>query len=274
MCVCVLFLRLRPAICLFLFCFFFYLYSRSPFLFLFNFFCVFQYCLEAGVSVMTGKTVQHIPDWLKVLNSDSILLMLPGILLGVLLMYCVRRFRHFLVLPGFLVCIPVLFYILLLCSRNSLDDARLALGNGFVANATDNTQFWQAWEHYDFSLVHWHAIPAVIPTWIVMFFVVAFSSSLDVAAIQMEVGRPLDFNHELRMVGLSNFFSGVTGGYTGSCKLCLLMFVCVYVCLWCVVCCCVYVCVCVYYGKRKKKWCVCEFTVFNLNSFFSSLSLF
>jgi SulP family sulfate permease len=49
-----------------------------------------------------------------------------------------------------------------------------------------------------------------------MFFVVAFSSSLDVAAIQMELGRPLDYNHELKTVGFSNFISGITGGFTGS----------------------------------------------------------
>jgi SulP family sulfate permease len=46
--------------------------------------------------------------------------------------------------------------------------------------------------------------------------VVAFSSSLDVAAIEMELGLPLDYNRELQTVGISNLFSGLTGGYTGS----------------------------------------------------------
>lgn len=50
-----------------------------------------------------------------------------------------------------------------------------------------------------------------------MYFIVAFSSSLDVAAIQMELGRNLDFNHELQTVGLCNLISGLTGGFTGSC---------------------------------------------------------
>lgn len=49
-----------------------------------------------------------------------------------------------------------------------------------------------------------------------MFLVVAFSSSLDVAAIEMEVGLPLDYNTELYTVGMSNVLSGLTGGYTGS----------------------------------------------------------
>ena len=49
-----------------------------------------------------------------------------------------------------------------------------------------------------------------------MIFVVALSSSLDIAAIDLEVPKPLEYNYELRMLGLSNFVSGLTGGYTGS----------------------------------------------------------
>ena len=48
--------------------------------------------------------------------------------------------------------------------------------------------------------MYWAAIPPQLPTWFAMFFVVAFSSSLDVAAIQLEFGQQLDFNKELRMV--------------------------------------------------------------------------
>ena len=42
-------------------------------------------------------------------------------------------------------------------------------------------------------------------------FIVAFSSCLDVAAVQIELGRQLDFNHELKTVGWSNILSGLTG---------------------------------------------------------------
>ena len=36
---------------------------------------------------------------------------------------------------------------------------------------------------------------------VALFFVAAFGSSLDVAAIQAESPEPLDFNHELQTVG-------------------------------------------------------------------------
>lgn len=43
-------------------------------------------------------------------------------------------------------------------------------------------------------------------SWLGMVVVVAFSSSLDVAAIEMEIGKPLDYDKELTTVGLSNTF--------------------------------------------------------------------
>ena len=47
-------------------------------------------------------------------------------------------------------------------------------------------------------------IPSIALSWVAMVVVVAFSSCLDVAAIEMEVKKPLDYNHELSTVGLSN----------------------------------------------------------------------
>ena len=72
------------------------------------------------------------------------------------------------------------------------------------------------WDNFDFAHVRWELLPANLPTWFGMYVVVAFSSSLDVAAIQMDMGKQLDFNHELITIGLSNLVSGCTGGFTGS----------------------------------------------------------
>ena len=64
--------------------------------------------------------------------------------------------------------------------------------------------------------MEWSAFPPQIFKFIGLFFIVAFSSSLDVAAIEMELGLPLDYNRELETVGISNLLSGCTGGFTGS----------------------------------------------------------
>ena len=59
-----------------------------------------------------------------------------------------------------------------------------------------------AWQ---LTLSHESAMP--LAQIIALFFICAFGSSLDVAAIQGESPEPLDFNHELQTVGLPVFCS-------------------------------------------------------------------
>jgi hypothetical protein len=59
------------------------------------------------------------------------------------------------------------------------------------------------WGLYAPTKAHWSKALGVIPTFLGMYLVVAFGSSLDVAAIQMDLGRPLDINKELQVRGLT-----------------------------------------------------------------------
>lgn len=75
---------------------------------------------------------------------------------------------------------------------------------------------YHTWDYIKFDKVVWSALPGQTLTVLSMIVVVALSSSLDIAAIDLEVPKPLEYNYELRMIGLSNIISGLTGGYTGS----------------------------------------------------------
>ena len=85
----------------------------------------------------------------------------------------------------------------------SLEDARAF---GWVTPATAAAPWYEGWEYVDFGSVVWAAVPAQGVSWLAMVVVVAFSSCLDVAAIEMEMGRPLDYDHELQTV------RGIGGG--------------------------------------------------------------
>lgn len=54
--------------------------------------------------------------------------------------------------------------------------------------------FYESWKLYDISKVDWSQLPPQTFRWMGMLMVVAFSSSLDVAAIEMELGLPLDYD--------------------------------------------------------------------------------
>lgn len=83
-------------------------------------------------------------------------------------------------------------------------------------------EFWKAWKMLGIDSfpprnVHWGLVPRQAGKILALYFVVAFGSSMDIAAIQADVERPLDYNRELVTVGLSNVVTGLTGvGYTGS----------------------------------------------------------
>lgn len=180
------------------------------------------YCLEAGISLMSGVSVTGLfgldapAEWAALLQPGPLVATLPGLAAGIGITAVVQRFDHFLVLPGLLVALPLGFFAATTAMGYSLEDLR---DMGLVADDDSGGSLESplaAWTLYDFSRVHWSLVPSVWPTWLGMYIVVAFSSSLDVAAIQMDMGKQLDFNHELATIGISNSVSGLLGGFTGS----------------------------------------------------------
>jgi len=63
----------------------------------------------------------------------------------------------------------------------SLDELR---HDGWVAPQQPVGGALDAFAYFQFDLVRWELLPSLFPTWLGMYVVVAFSSSLDVAAIQ------------------------------------------------------------------------------------------
>ena len=174
----------------------------------------------------------------------------PGLVLGVGLYALVTNVRHDFALPGAMIAIVAAFYFVLYFVVGA--DLAAARAAGWVAMPTDATPaaaspppaddalsalddsaldgggdadggggggtvgWWSSWMLYDATRMAWRYVPAAAPPWLAMVVVVAFSSSLDVAAIEMELGVPLDYDAELRTVGASNFVSGLFGGFSGS----------------------------------------------------------
>ncbi|KAG7390901.1 hypothetical protein PHYPSEUDO_006385 [Phytophthora pseudosyringae] len=172
------------------------------------------YAMEAGLSMMTTQSIKEPADWIKLADWDALLLCMPGVFAGTTIFWVNTRWDHMAVMPCCLAAMLITFYALLLVTGSSLDDARAA---GWVAEPPPSPRtITQIYGFYDFSKINFSHLTAQIPTWVAMYFVVAFSSSLDVAAIETALGKPLDHNHELQTVGVSNLLSGLGGGFTGS----------------------------------------------------------
>eukprot|EP01041_Mallomonas_annulata_P006865 gene6865-13910_t len=179
------------------------------------------FCGEAGISMMTGVPVKYpfvlhtatLSDLQVLFQRQYLILLAPGICNAILLYKLLHTLHSPLTLPLCLAAIMVIFYIILFSVGWTIQDAR---DYGWIAPLLPQKSLLSAWLLYNPLGVHWDLMLAQFPRWLGMFLVVAFSSSLDVAAIEMELGLPLDYNRELRTVGISNLCSGLTGGFTGS----------------------------------------------------------
>ena len=180
-------------------------------------------------------------DWVFLFNPQALLLAFPALLSGLVLTWLSRNSTNDAALPLAMILIPALFYVVSWLSGAGLDGARDAgwVGGTRSRNAHALTSLAEVviyssflsldspdvsppvpvadlFRLVDFSLVRWDLIGLIVPTWLGMVLVVAFASSLDVAAISMDMGEALDTNNELKTVGIGNLFSGLTCGFTGS----------------------------------------------------------
>jgi SulP family sulfate permease len=171
------------------------------------------FCGRAGIAMMTGLVADDSILLENMFKAEMLVMWIPGVCLGVLMYFALRNIHSPYVLPIFMVSTLMGFFSLLYFTGTTLQDAR---DMNFIAPLTQEEPFWDSWKLYNFSLVRWNQLPTQFFRWVGMFIVVAFSSSLDVAAIEMELNLPLDYNKELTTVGMSNVVSGCLGGFTGS----------------------------------------------------------
>jgi SulP family sulfate permease len=165
------------------------------------------FCGKSGVALMAGTQLT-----LPVLI-DKFMFIVPGIAGGFFIYFSVRTLKHVAVLPMTIIILLLLFYGSLVVSGSSIAQATR---DGWIREAEPAPVWYRSWDYLQFDKVAWSVLPRLLVREFSMIFVVALSSSLDVAAIELEMKSPLDYNKELTMVGISNVISGLTGGYTGS----------------------------------------------------------
>ncbi|KAJ1455996.1 hypothetical protein M885DRAFT_518906 [Pelagophyceae sp. CCMP2097] len=202
------------------------------------------YCGQAGVAMMSGVELKSLGSWSGILTWHAMARIAPGVgvcaAMKVLGGYAARsgvsRSVRATIVPSVLAATIILFYAVQYgILGRTVDDARR---NGWVGEVPvhkpaekglgggwRNVEALRPWTLFvpaspqgrvDFCTALKHLVPKVLPSWVAMVAVVAFSSSLDVAAIEMEIGRPLDYDQELITVGVGNLVSGCTGGFSGS----------------------------------------------------------
>jgi hypothetical protein len=149
------------------------------------------FCVQAGTSLCISKPMMSIMDWNLLFYPQNLLLAGPGLAAGLVLTLTSRLATNSGVLPCVMVIIPALFYIILWACGTSLEEAREA---GWVGETSPSVPISDLLHLIDFGQVRWDLVFDIISTWFGMVFVVSFASCLDVAAISIDMGQPLETN--------------------------------------------------------------------------------
>lgn len=195
----------------------------------------------SGAGLASGVPLSVSPKtWIPLFSVDPLLRLVPALVMVAALSAIQRRARSPYSLPLFLLLVPAMFYIVVFLGGWSLTDVRDA---GWMSHPQPEDSQWKFWRLYDLyhfgsgngnlpetttmvSLsfwknfppknIFWEAVPRQAGKLLGLYFVVAFGSTLDIAAIQSDAPN-VDFNSELVTVGLSNVATGIAGvGLTGS----------------------------------------------------------
>ena len=188
---------------------------------------------------MSGVETSGVWGIYKHFQGEALIKVMPGIITAIFIYMSVRTIKHMAVLPICIIAMLVIFFLALDITGISIEEAR---DDGWI-NQADPPPVWYAkfyaifhvfyfwedcltflyfshryktWCFFQFDKVIWGALPGNAFALISMILVVALSSGLDIAAIDLEVPKPLEYNFELYTIGWSNVISGLTGGYTGS----------------------------------------------------------
>ena len=174
------------------------------------------FCGVSGVRLMAATQSDSGTQeslWQQLWQDDQYKRVLPGLLGGLFIYGSVRRLRHMAVLPSCILLLLAIFYACLWWTQTSLEQAT---EQGWIRPMDPPPAWYKTWDFFQFDKVQWSVLPHLLLTEVGMIVVVALSSSLDVAAIELELKQPLDYDRELTTVGISNMLSGLAGGYTGS----------------------------------------------------------
>jgi len=167
--------------------------------------------VQGSFSVMADfpLTLPNIP---VLLQPDQLILWVPGVLFALALFFGLRRINHFLTTPGILIGAIILFYLALLVTGTSIQDA---VNQGLLLGRVSGEATWQPLAPGNLLAANWAAILGQSGNIGIILILSVVSLLLNASAIELAMRQDVDLNRELQVVGLANILSGLGGGLVG-----------------------------------------------------------
>jgi SulP family sulfate permease len=167
--------------------------------------------MQGSFGVMTGSalTLSNISALFK---PAQLILWVPGVFVALILFFGLRRFHHFLAMPAILLGILIVFYLALLATGMSVQEA---IHQGLLLGSISGKVTWQPFILQNILKVNWTAILGQSGNIAITLILCVISLLLNASALELATKEDIDLNSELRAAGLANILSGLGGGMIG-----------------------------------------------------------
>ncbi|HEY2980408.1 MAG TPA: SulP family inorganic anion transporter, partial [Anaerolineales bacterium] len=168
--------------------------------------------ISAGaIGVMSGVSLSmaRLP---QLLDPGKLIMWLPGLIFAILLLLALRRWNHFLIMPGAIILAIAAFYGLLALNHISLADAT---ARGWLLGPFPQGGLWQPLTPGSFPLIDWAAISRQVGKIGTILILSTVSLLLNGSALEIVARRDMDLNRELMSAGFANLVGGLGSSTVG-----------------------------------------------------------
>lgn len=143
------------------------------------------------------------------LQPEALLHWLPGAALAVLLLFLLKRFSHFWLLPGIIFLSIAVFYGVTAVAGLSIADLH---AQGWLLGPFPDESLWRLPPWDKIGQVQWSALWSQLPNVATLILLSIVGLLLNVSGLELTVQQDASLNRELRMAGLGNMLAGLAGG--------------------------------------------------------------
>ena len=167
---------------------------------------------KGGMGLLVDRTLT-LQTLHRFVRPDPLLKWVPAVVFAIVLLVLVRRYRHFLIIPGAVVIGVVIFYIVLFATDRSVLIAKI---HGWLLGPFPFGQdLWDPSTLRVFTKAEWLMVLrqgigiATVP------LVAVFALLLNASGIELARRRDADLNRELGAAGVGNAIGSIFGGVPG-----------------------------------------------------------
>ena len=164
--------------------------------------------VTGGIGVMSDVSFSF-TNLGAIFQYNLLLRWMPGLIFGFIMLLITNKYSHFLVVPGMLLVITILFYGVAFFNHTPVASIS---AQGWLLGPFMNTNLLPAILLSDITLIHWDVILAQAGSMASVMMISTVSLLLNASGIELVVRKDLDLNRELYVGGLANVLSGFVGG--------------------------------------------------------------